>query len=427
MDVKIEKTGKNEVKLEIKVENSIFEECMNKSFNKNKTKYNIPGFRKGKAPRNMIERYYGEQVLYEDAINFACGDAYDKAVEENDIHTVDRPEVDIVQIGNGQELIFTATVAVKPEVELGEYKGLEVKKEDVGVSDEDVTAELNRVAERNAKLVTVEDRTAQSGDILNIDFEGSVDGAPFEGGTSKGHTLEIGSGSFIPGFEGQLLGVELGEEKDINVKFPEDYHSKDLAGKEAIFRVKVNEIKFKQLSEINDEFAGDVSEFETLEEYKKDIYNKLAGKAQNTADRKYEDDIVRKAADNATCEIPEVMVNRRLDDMIRQFDMTLRYQGLDLKGYINMLGIDEAKLREDYRENAYQDVKTQLVIEKIAEVEKIDCSPEEYDDELSKMAESYHQSVEEMKKHSHEDDIEYIKTSVINKKTIAILAENAKA
>ena len=427
MEVKIEKSDKNAVKLEIKVGSDVFEECMNKSFNKNKTKYNIPGFRKGKAPRNMIERYYGEQVLYEDAINLACGDAYDKAVDENDIHPVDRPEIDIVQIGNGQDLIFTATVTVKPEVELGEYKGLEAKKDPVSITEEDVETELKRVAERNAKLISVEDRPVQTGDILNIDFEGSVDGVPFEGGTSKGHTLEIGSGSFFPGFEEQLVGFLVNDEKDINVKFPEDYNSKDLAGKEAVFKVKVNEIKFKQLSEINDDFAGDVSEFETLEEYKADIRNKLTEKAQNTADRKYEDEIVKKAADNAICEIPEVMVNKRLDDMMRQFDMTLRYQGLNLQGYMNMMGIDEAKLREDYRESAHQDVKTQLVIEKIAEVEKIDCSPQEYDEELSKMAESYHQPVEEMMKHLHEDDIEYIKTSVISKKTIAILADNAKA
>lgn len=427
MDVKIEKPEKNVTKLEITVEKDIFNEAMNRSFNKNKARFNIPGFRKGKAPRHMVERYYGEQVLYEDAINFACGDAYMRAVDENDIHPVDRPEIDILQIGSGQDLIFTATVTVKPEVELGEYKGLDVKKDEVSVSDDDVAAELARVAERNAKLVSVEDRPVQKGDILNIDYEGSIDGVPFDGGTAKGQTLEIGSGTFIPGFEEQLEGLNLNEEKDIQVTFPADYHSKDLAGKEATFRVKVNEIKFKQLSEINDEFAGDVSEFETLEEYKQDIRKKLLEKAQAAADKRFEDEILKKAAENAACDIPEVMINRRLDEMMRQFDMTLRYQGMSLQGYMDMLGINEEKLREDYRNEAMNDVKTQLVLEKIAEVEGLDCTPEEYEEELSKMAERYRQTVEEMKKHLHEDDIEYIKTSVTNRKTVGFLKDNAKA
>jgi trigger factor len=427
MDVKIEKPEKNVTKLEITVEKDIFNEAMNRSFNKNKARFNIPGFRKGKAPRHMVERYYGEQVLYEDAINFACGDAYMRAVDENDIHPVDRPEIDILQIGSGQDLIFTATVTVKPEVELGEYKGLDVKKDEVSVSDDDVAAELARVAERNAKLVSVEDRPVQKGDILNIDYEGSIDGVPFDGGTAKGQTLEIGSGTFIPGFEEQLEGLNHNEEKDIQVTFPADYHSKDLAGKEATFRVKVNEIKFKQLSEINDEFAGDVSEFETLEEYKQDIRKKLLEKAQAAADKRFEDEILKKAAENAACDIPEVMINRRLDEMMRQFDMTLRYQGMSLQGYMDMLGINEEKLREDYRNEAMNDVKTQLVLEKIAEVEGLDCTPEEYEEELSKMAERYRQTVEEMKKHLHEDDIEYIKTSVTNRKTVGFLKDNAKA
>lgn len=427
MSVKMEKPEKNVVKLEIEVDAKVFDDCMNKAFNKNKTRFNIPGFRKGKAPRNMVERYYGEQVLYEDAINFACAEAYDKAVDDNDLQPVDRPEIDIVQIGEGQNFIFTATVTVKPEVELGQYKGIEASKDPVLVSEDEVEAELKRIAERNAKLIAIEDRPIQNGDTVNIDFEGSVDGELFKGGTSKGYTLVIGSGTFIPGFEEQLVGANLNDELDVNVNFPADYHSADLAGKAAVFKVKINEIKFKQLPEVNDEFAADVSEFETLQDYKNDILNKLTDKAQENVNRKYEDEIVKKVSDNAECEIPAVMVDRRLDDMMRQFDMTLRYQGMNLQNYMSMMGLEEKQMREEYRDGARQDVKTQLVLEKIAEVEGIDATAEEYDEELATMASRYNQPVEEMKKHLHEDDIEYIKNSIIRKKAIAMLVANAKA
>ncbi|MGI6124052.1 MAG: trigger factor [Acetivibrionales bacterium] len=426
MSVKIEKVEKNQVKLEIEVEAKVFDECMNKAFNKNKSRFNIPGFRKGKAPRSMVERYYGEQVLYEDAINYACADAYDNAVDENDIHPVDKPEIDIVQIGSGQNFIFTATVTVKPEVELGEYKGLSVEKEAVVVTEEDIENELKKIVERNSKLVNIEDRPVENGDTLNIDFEGSVDGVPFQGGSAKGYTLVVGSGSFIPGFEEQLVGANLNDEVEVNVTFPEDYHSEDLKGKAAVFKVKINEIKLKQLPEINDEFASDVSEFETLDEYKADIRVKLTEQAQAKADRKYEEDIIKKAVDNSTCDIPEVMVNNRLDDMMRQMDMQLRYQGMNLEGYLNMMGLEIDKFRSDYRDNALEDVKTQLVLEKIAETENIIASPEEYDAELEEMAKRYNQSVEEMKKHLRDDDIEYIKSSIERKKTVEMLVENSK-
>ncbi len=426
MSVKIEKTEKNQVKLEIEVEAKVFDECMNKAFNKNKSRFNIPGFRKGKAPRSMVERYYGEQVLYEDAINFACAEAYDKAIDENDLHPVDKPEIDIVQIESGKNFIFTASVTVKPEVELGEYKGLSVQKDAVVVTDEDIENELKKIQERNSKLITVEDRPIENGDTVNIDFEGSINGVPFNGGDAKGYTLVIGSGSFIPGFEDQLIGTNINDEVDVNVTFPEDYHSEELKGQAAVFKVKINEIKLKQLPEINDEFASDVSEFETLDEYKADIRVKLTEQAQANADRKFEDDIIKLAVDNATCDIPEVMVNRRLDDMMGQLDMQLRYQGMNLEGYLQMMGMDISKFRADYHDNALEDVKTQLVLEKIGEVENIIASPEEFDAELDEMAKRYNQPVEEMKKHLHDDDIEYIKSSIERKKTIKMLVENAK-
>ena len=426
MSVKIEKLENNQVKLEIEVDAKVFDECMNKAFNKNKSRFNIPGFRRGKAPRSMVERYYGEQVLYEDAINFACAEAYDNAIDENDLHPVDRPEIDIVQLESGKNFIFTATVTVKPDVELGQYKGLSVQKEAVVVTEEDVENELKRIQERNSKLINIEDRPVQNGDTVNIDFEGSIDGVPFKGGEAKGYTLVIGSGTFIPGFEEQLIGANINDEVNVNVTFPEDYHSEDLKGKPAVFKVKINEIKFKQLPEINDEFASDVSEFETLDEFKADIRAKLTQQAQARADRKFEEDIVKLAVDNAACDIPEVMINRRLDDMMRQFDMQLRYQGMNLEGYLQMMGMDMEKFRADYRDSAREDVKTQLVLEKIAEVENIIASPEEFDAELEEMAKRYNQQVEEMKKHLHDDDIEYIKSSIERRKTIKLLVENAK-
>jgi trigger factor len=426
MSVKIEKIEKNILKLEIEVEAKVFDQCLDKAFSKNRARFNIPGFRKGKAPRNLVERYYGEQVLYEDAINYACADAYDKAVEENDIHPVDRPEIDIVQIGSGEPLIFTATVTVKPEVELGEYKGLEIVKDPVVITEEDIDEELNRIVERNSKLVSVEDRPVASGDTVNIDYLGSVDGVPFKGGEAKGYNLVIGSGTFIPGFEEQLIGANLNDEVDVNVTFPEDYHSEELKGKAAVFKVKINEIKLKQLPEINDEFASDVSEFETLEEYKADIRKKLTEQAQARADRKFEEELIKKAVDNAACDIPEVMVNHRLDDMMRQLDLQLRYQGMSLENYVQMMGTDISKIRSDYHDNALEDVKTQLVLEKIAEVENIIATPEEYDAELEQIAARYNQSVEEMKKHLRDDDIEYIKDSIERKKTVELLVENAK-
>lgn len=426
MSVKIEKVEKNQIKLEIEVEAKLFDECMNKAFNKNKSRFNIPGFRKGKAPRSMVERYYGEQVLYEDAINYACADAYDNAIDENDLHPVSKPEIDIVQIGSGQNFIFTASVTVKPEVELGEYKGLSVKKDEAVVTEDDIEEELKKIVERNSKLISIEDRPVETGDTLNIDFEGSVDGVPFEGGEAKGYTLVIGSGSFIPGFEDQLIGTNLNDEVNVNVTFPEDYHSEELKGKTAVFKVKVNEIKLKELPEVNDEFASDVSEFETLDEYKADIRVKLTEQAQTRVDRKYEDEIIKKVVDNAVCDIPEVMVESRLDDMMRQMDMQLRYQGMNLEGYLQMMGMDMSKVRADYHDNALEDVKTQLVLEKISEVENIIASPEEYDAELEEMAKRYNQSVEEMKKHLQDDDIEYIKSSIERKKTVAMLVENVK-
>lgn len=426
MNVKIENIEKNKVKLEIELEAEVFDECLNKAFIRNKSRFNIPGFRKGKAPRSIVERYYGEQVLYEDAINYACADAYDNAIAENDLKPVDKPEIDIVQIGSGQNFIFTATVTVMPEVELGDYKGLSVEKDEVVVNDEDVDKDLQREVEKRARLVAVEDRPVENGDTLNIDFLGSIDDVPFAGGEGKDYSLVIGSGTFIPGFEEQLIGAKIDDEVEVNVTFPENYHSEELKGKEAVFKVKINEIKVKELPEVNDEFASEVSEFETLDEYKASIKEKLTEQAKDAVERKYKDDLIKKAVDNASCDIPEVMVENRLEEMLRQFDMQLRYQGMDLQQYLQMMGMEISKFKDDYRDNALEDVKTQLVLEKISEVENIIASPEEYEAEVEEMAKRYNQTADELKKHLREDDIEHIKNSIERRKTVDLLVENAK-
>ena len=366
MKVKVENVEKNVVQLEIEVDAAKFEEGMQQSYLKNVKKFNVPGFRKGKAPRNIIERYYGEQALYDDAINIVCSEAYDNAIEENNINPVDRPEIDIVQIGNKQNLIFTAKVTVKPEVELGAYMGVEAKKTEAKVTEEEFETEFNKVVEKNARLVTVTDRPIQSGDTAVIDFEGFIDSVAFEGGKGEDYSLVIGSGSFIPGFEDQLIGKNVADDVDVKVTFPEEYGKEELNGKEAIFKVLVKEIKVKELPTIDDEFAKDISEFDTLEEYKNDLRNKLEESAKNKAERDDEESVIQAVAGNATVEVPNVMVEKHIDAMARDFDMRLRYQGLDLQRYLEIMGTDFEGFREQFRERAANEVKIQLVLEKIS-------------------------------------------------------------
>ncbi|HOL92150.1 MAG TPA: trigger factor [Clostridiales bacterium] len=426
MQVKVENAGKNVVQLEIEVEAEKFEQGMQKAFARNAKKFNIPGFRRGKAPRHLVERYYGEQVLYEDAINEVCPDAYEQAVEENDIHPVDRPEIDIKQIGKGKSLIFTATVTVRPDVELGEYKGVEVEKSTAVVTDEDVDKEIERVRERNSRLIAVEDRPAASGDTVTIDFEGFVDGTAFEGGKGTDYDLVLGSGTFIPGFEDQLIGVSKGEEKEVNVTFPEDYHNKDLAGKPAVFKVTVKEIKVRELPNLDDEFAKDVSEFDTLEEYKADLRKKLLERAEHMAHHENEDKVVAKVVENAAVDIPPVMIDRQIDNLVYDFRMSLMYQGLDLERYLEIMGMDMNSFRDQFRTRAEQEVKTQLVLDKISKVEAIVPTDEETDAEIKRLAENYRQSEEEFRQHLKPDDIEYIRSTLITRKTVGFLLENAK-
>ncbi|MCR4436212.1 MAG: trigger factor [Clostridiales bacterium] len=426
MNVKVENIEKNVVQLEIEVDAAKFEQGMQKSFQKNAGRFNVPGFRRGKAPRKLVERYYGEQVLYDDAVNFVCPEAYDEAIEQNNIQAVDKPEIDIKQIGKGQNLVFTAKVTVKPEVELGEYKGMEVSRKEVHVTEEDVEKELQKVVEKNARMVSVEDRDVQKGDILTIDFEGFIDGVPFDGGKAEGYSLEIGSGQFIPGFEDQLVGAKLGDEVEVNVSFPEDYHAAELAGKPALFKVKVKEIKMKELPAVDDEFAKDVSEFDTLEAYKEDLRKKLVEKEEKKATSELEDQIINKLVENTPIDLPQVMIEKRIDSLIADFEMRLYYQGLSLQKYLEMMNLDMNTLRSQFSKRAEKDVRTQLILEKIGKVEGIQVPEEDIAAEIKKLAESYQQNEEEFKKHLAEEDIEYIKENLVVRKTVDFLVANAK-
>ncbi len=426
MQVKVENAGKNVVQLEIEVDPEKFEQGLQKAFLKNLNKFNIPGFRKGKAPRYMVEKFYGEQVLYEDAINAVCPEAYDQAIEENGLHPIDKPEIDIKQISKGQTFIFTAKVTVKPDAELGQYKEVEVKKAEVLVTDEDVENEIAKVLDKNARLVTIEDRPVANGDAAIIDFEGFIDDVPFEGGMGTDYSLVIGSGSFIPGFEEQLIGVAAGENKDVIVSFPEDYNKAELAGKSALFKVMVKEIKLKELPALDDELAKDVSEHDTLEQYKADLRRKLVESAELKARHENEENVVQKVVENAEVEVPPVMVEKRVDDLVYDFSMRVRYQGLDLNKYLESMGMDMKAFRGQFSKRAEQEVKTQLVLEKISRVEAIVPSDGDTDEEIKKLAESYKQSEEDFRQQLKPDDIEYIRNNLVARKTVEFLLANAK-
>jgi trigger factor len=412
------------VKLEIHVDPETFEKGMEKSYHKNRKGISVPGFRKGKVPRKIIERYYGEAVFYEDAINEIFPDAYDEAVKETGIEPVDRPDVDIVQIGSGQDLILTAEVTVKPEVELGQYKGIEVENAEYTVSDHEVDHQLEHILEDNARWITVEDRSVQNGDRITLDYAGSIDGTPFQGGTAEGYSLDIGSGHFIPGFEEQLVGMMPGEEKDITVTFPEDYHAEDLKGKDAVFHVKVHEIKEKELPELDDEFAKDVSEFSTLDEYKADLKQKIQKNADADARNIMENQLIQKAVDNSKVEIPDVMVESEIDNMIRDMDYRLQMNGLNIQKYLELTNTSPEDFRAQYKDDAYNRVKTQLVLEAITKAEGVTVNEEDLEAEYAKLAEQYKRDVEELKK-SFAANKEYLENRILVQKTIDQLMAEA--
>ena len=425
MNCKVEKTeNANEVKLEITVEAEKFENAMKKVYFQNAKYINIPGFRKGKAPMNIVEKYYGAQIFYEDAFNDVATQAYDEALEENKIDVVSRPTVDIIQMEKGKDVIFSAIVQVKPEVKLGKYKGIDIKKIEYPVKDEDIEKELKKMQEKNARLITIEDRALENGDIATIDFEGFTDGVPFEGGKAEGHELEIGSGAFIQGFEEQLVNMKIDEEKEIKVTFPKEYFSKDLAGKEATFKVKLHEIKKKELPKLDDEFAKDVSEFDTLEELKTDIKNKMEKDNGQKAKYETEESAIKAVCDNVKIDIPSGMVDMEVDHMIQDINQRLSYQGLKLDQYLKMIGKTEEEVRKEYEPQAIEAIKSRLTLEAIRNAEKIEASEEEIKEKLEEMAKNYGKKVEEIQ--DNEDLKNYIKEGIESEKAIDFIVKNAK-
>ncbi|SDH76538.1 trigger factor [Alteribacillus bidgolensis] len=398
MSANWEKQEGNQGVLTVDVESDKFDNALDQAFQKVRKQVNVPGFRKGKVPRKIFEQRFGVEALYQDAIDIILPEAYAQAVEEAGIDPVDRPEIDVEQVNKGENFVFKATVTVKPEVQLGEYKGLEVEEYDTSVSDEEVEEELKQLQEKQAELVVVEDGEVQDGDTVVLDFEGFVDGEAFEGGQAENYSLEIGSGQFIPGFEEQLVGTKAGEEKDVTVTFPEEYHSEDLAGKEATFKVKVHDIKRKELPELDDEFAKDVDEdVETVDDLKKKQEEKLKHDKEHAKEHHERDTVVEKASENASIDIPDAMISTEMDRMMQEFDQRLQAQGMSLDMYYQVAGTDEEGMKEQFKPEAEKRVKMNLTLEAIADAENIEATDEDAEKELEKMAETYQRDKEEIR------------------------------
>ena len=426
MKCKLEKTeNANEVKFEITVEAEKFDEAIKKVYFKSAKYFNIPGFRKGKAPMQIVEKYYGKEIFYEDAFNEVAQDALEEAVAENKVEVVSRPEVDIKQIEKGKDLIFTVVMQTKPEAELGKYKGIEIPKIEYNVSDEDINHELGHMQEHNSRLISVDDRAVEKGDIATIDFEGFVDDKAFDGGKAESYDIELGSNTFIPGFEDQIVGMKIDEEKDVNVKFPDEYFSKELAGKDATFKVKLHEIKKKELPKLDDEFAKDVSEFDTLDELKADIKTKL--EKQNADKEKYETEeaVVKALCENVKVDIPSGMVETEVDRMLNDFKQRLSYQGLKLDQYLKMLGKTEEEMRKEYEPQAIEGIKSRLAIEAVIKAEKIEATDKEIEDKMKEMAKNYGKENDEAFL-KNENVRNYIKEGLESEKAIDFLIKNAK-
>ena len=426
MSLQVEKLEKNMAKLTIEASAEDFEKAIQKVYLKARGRINIPGFRKGKAPRKLIEKMYGTGVFYEDAANDLIPTAYAEALKDCDLEIVSRPEINVTQIESGKPFIFTAEVAVKPEVTLGEYKGVEVEKSNVEVTDEDINKEVDKERENNSRTIDVDDRAVESGDIIKLDFDGSVDGVPFAGGKAENYTLTIGSGSFNPGFEDQLIGTKIGEDKDVTVTFPEDYHEKSLAGKEAVFKCKVNAITVKELPDADDEFASEVSEFETLAEYKEDIKKKLTEKKEKEARAKKEAQAVEKAVENATMEIPDAMIDTQVQSMMEDFARRMQSQGLSLEQYFQFTGMDAKKMHDQMKPEALKRIQNSLVLEAVAKAENIEISDEKVDEEIAKMAEAYKMEVEKLKGIIGDSERDQMKKDLAVQAAADLIADAAK-
>lgn len=426
MSVQVEKLEKNMAKLTIELDAEQFEDAMKKAYNKNKNKFNIPGFRRGKAPRAMIEKMYGEGILYEDASDEAINATCMKAMDESGLEIVSRPEVSVEQIGKDKPFIYSALVAIRPEVTLGEYKGIEVRKADAVVTAEDVEAELKKVQDQNSRLVSIEDRPVADGDQTVIDFEGFVDGQPFDGGKAEDYALTIGSHSFIDTFEEQLVGKRIGEACEVNVTFPQEYHAPELAGKPAMFKVTVKEIKVKELPELDDEFAGEVSEFDTLEEYKKDIEAKLLERKQKEAATENENRVIDKVVTNASMEIPDRMLEGQIDNMVQDTARRMQGQGLSMDTYMKYTGMTVESMREQMRPQALKRIQTRLVLEEVVKAENIQTSDERLEEEIGKMAVSYQMEADKLKGLMSDRDKEQMREDIAVQEAVDFLVAEAK-
>ena len=425
MSIKVEKTeNANELKLTFNVPAEQFDEGMKKVYAKTAKYFNIPGFRKGKAPMTLVERTYGSEIFYEDTFNEIVPEIFEKEIAENKLEIVSKPEIDIVEMAKGKDLVFTAVVQVKPEFKLGKYKGISLKKVEYNVTDEDIEHELGHMADKNSRLVSIEDEPVVENDIAVIDFEGFVDGVAFEGGKAEKHELKIGSKTFIPGFEDQVIGMKIGDEKDINVKFPEEYFSAELAGKDATFKVKLHEIKRKELPTLDDEFAKDVSEFDTLEELKNSIKEKLEEENANKAKYETEENAIQKVCDSTQIDIPSGMIATEIDNILKDIETKLSYQGINMKQYLQMVGKTEDDMRKEYEESAQKSVKSRLVLEAIVKAEELEASEEEISEKVKEMAENYGRDAEELMKNEHL--LNYIKENMKSEKAVKFVVENAK-
>lgn len=426
MSVQVEKQEKNMAKLTVEVPAEQFVDAIKKAYNKNKNRFNVPGFRRGKAPQMMIEKMYGVGVFYEDAADEAINETYADAMKESGLDIVSRPEISIEQIEKGKPFIYTALVAVKPEVSLGQYKGIEVEKADASVKEEDIEAELKRVQNQNARLVSITDRPVAKDDQVVIDFDGSVDGKAFDGGKAEDYPLTIGSHAFIDTFEDQLIGKNIGEECEVHVTFPGEYHAKELAGKPAVFKVKIKEIKVRELPELDDEFAGEVSDFDTLEEYKKDIEAKISERKQKAAATENENRVVDKVVEGASMEIPERMIDGQVENMIQDTARRMQSQGLDLDQYLKYTGMTLDQMKEQARPQAVKRIQTRLVLEAVAKAENIQISDEKLDEEIAKMAESYQMEADKLKSYMTEMDKEQMKEDLAVQEAVDLLVAEAK-
>ena len=425
MSLQVENLEKNMAKLTIETSAEEFEAAVEKAYQKNKGKLSVQGFRKGKAPRKMIEKMYGAGVFFEDAANILIPDAYAKAAKESELEIVSQPTIDIVQIEAGKPFIFTAEVAVKPEVELGTYKGVEVEKSDVEVTEEEVTAELDRVREQNARTLTIEDRAVQDKDIATIDFEGFVDGEAFEGGKGTDYPLTIGSHSFIDNFEDQLIGKNVGEEVEVNVTFPEEYHEKSLAGKPALFKVTIKEIKAKELPELDDDFAQDVSDCETLDAYKESVKEELTKKKEDAAKATKEDAVIEKIIEDAKMEIPDPMVDMQVRQMAEDFSYRMQSQGLSIEQYFQFTGMTPEAFLEQMKPQALKRIQSRLVLEAVVDAEKITVSEEEIEAEYEKMATAYQMEVDKVKELIGDEQKEQLTKDLAVQKAVTFVVDNA--